>query len=117
MSQTQTSNAQQTPLPGTQEWKAFINMMPSPDKYKTLVVTGSILVESSKPGYKLVAAEPQGINPAILILEVQPDPVAGFEEVELRYEQQVASADQYESVVVRIAGQEDVFIKEIGKAF
>jgi hypothetical protein len=114
MSQTQTlATAGQTA--STQEWKAFINMMPSPDRERTLVVTGGITGDS-RTEYKIVPAEPQGINPRILILEVQPDP-RGTDEVALRYEQKVAGPDQYTSIVVRIAGQEDVVIKEIGKAF
>jgi hypothetical protein len=117
MSQTQTLSTPEQSTTTTQEWKAWVNMMPSPDPFKTLHVTGSILAESNKDGYRLAPAEPQGINPAILILEVQPEPARGIEEISLNYTQQVAGPDQYTSIVVRIAGQEDVVIKEIGKAF
>jgi hypothetical protein len=87
----------------TSDWYAWMNRMPpGPASFH---VTG--VVRLPTPGYdvKLVAATPQGINPAILILDLQVAPRPGIwpqvvTSVSARYDQSPAGT-AYQSVHVR----------------
>lgn len=97
------------------EWAAWVNTMPGTGK-PTLYVTGSLMAGPEKVRYELARAEPQGINPKILILEVRPNPTNGTNRIDLRFEEKVGSKDQYTSIEIRIAGRESVMIDKIEEA-
>jgi hypothetical protein len=120
-----TDTTSQVPVPGPVpsdtsrqqqgDWKAWVNSMPGTSKPK-LIVTGSFLAGPEKVKYALEPANPQGINPKILILQVIPDPTTGTHKQEMRFEQELGSKDQYTSLEIRIPGRESIMINKIEEA-
>lgn len=82
----------------------------------TLHVSGAIMAGPEKVRYELVRAEPQGINPRILILEARPTPTNGTNRIDLRFEEQVQGKDQFTSIEIRIGGRPSVMIDKIEEA-
>jgi hypothetical protein len=97
------------------DWAAWVNTMPGTGK-PTLHVSGVIMAGPEKVRYELVRAEPQGINPKILILEVRPTPTNGTNRVDLRFEEEVQGKDQFTSIEIRIGGRPSVMIDKIDEA-
>lgn len=56
------------PTLGGKSWTAILDLQPGPGKTPTLRVQGSVEVPSPQHSAKLERAEPQGINPKILLL-------------------------------------------------
>jgi hypothetical protein len=56
------------PTLGGKSWTAILDLQPGPGKTPTLRVQGSVEVPSPRHSAKLERAEPQGINPKILLL-------------------------------------------------
>lgn len=89
-------------------FKAVLNKMPIGKP--RLYVTGQ--VEAPTPGWtvKLVRAQPQGINPLILILELQATQPTGqvnqvVTRMDVRYDEDPAKED-YTNVTIRYEGEE-----------
>lgn len=96
-------------------WSAWIDAMPSPDQSSpTLHVKGQVEVHHQAVNVVLQRAEPQGINPAILILDVVTQyPTRATNGVRDLHYSEPAEIGQYESVHIRIPDNEDVFIEMI----
>lgn len=102
----------EAPIPiDTSNWYAWIDLMPGATR--ALYVQG--IVTMPTPGYdvKLVTASPQGINPAILILDLKITRKKGLfpqvvTEIPVRFEQTGSIA--YQSVNVRIPGGSDIVL-------
>jgi hypothetical protein len=59
------------PILAHKDWSAFVNAMPGPGpRNRDLIVTGQVQLGVAGQGVSLKIMEPQGINPAILMLEV-----------------------------------------------
>ncbi len=91
--------------PKTKEWSAWIDLMPV--NKPTLHVTGQVETSASNVQPKLAEAEPQGINPSILILVLTLENSGGdgstaFAFHEARYEKP-AKKGQYTEVHIRFA--------------
>lgn len=108
-----TSQQQDTTQKG--EWAAWVNTMPGTGK-PTLHVSGAIMAGPEKVRYELARAEPQGINPKILILEVRPAPTNGTNRIDLRFQEEVQGKDQFTSIEIRIGGRQSVMIDKIEEA-
>lgn len=87
---------------GGSKWEAIQNLQP-PLKTPggTLTVTGSMEYGDPSGNPVLQKKSPQGINPQILMLEVVPPTDAkGRKVVELKYQEDLQTADQHTSVEV-----------------
>lgn len=101
------------------EWAAWINMMPPGPP--TLHVTGVLNVESESDGASIVFAGLSKRNPPILLLDVIPKNIfiprePGDKKIRLHYTQQAIDG-QFHSVVVRLPDGTAVTIDDILLAF
>ena len=94
-----TTGGESKPAERFKDWTAILNLQPivQPDPLR---VRGEYFLDRRCGGATLRAAEPQGINPNILILEIVPggDGDGGWETVEGRFP---AQGGQYDSVQIR----------------
>ena len=96
------------PAPATRNWKAWEDRQPSPGSGPTLHVVGEVQTSNTNQTPHLDEATPQGINPAILILDLSittsgvGNTVMGWKPV--KFEKKV-SPGQHTSVDVRWEGQ------------
>jgi hypothetical protein len=102
------------PVPETSNWKAVEDRQPPGVRLK---VTGTVTTTRSNQEPRLTKAIPQGINPAILLLDLTitttgevGNDVMGKRQVEYREE---IKAGQYTSVEVRYDGQRIAMIDPI----
>jgi hypothetical protein len=72
------------PTLGTDGWSATLDLQPGPGKTPTLRVKGSVEVPSPRHGARLERAEPQGINPSILLLHTVIIPPEGIHPPQVR---------------------------------
>ena len=90
------------------DWKAFIDLQPilqTPGG--TLRVIGKVDTQNTNEA-KLLKREPQGINPAILLLEIiELDFAPAENPQEVRYEEGLQATDQYSSIEI-FAGDKKV---------
>jgi hypothetical protein len=97
----------------TRDWKAWVNKMPiQPTPGGTLHVTGEVDTQSTDQA-SLIRKVPQGINPAILLLELQ---VGGF--VPAKNPQKVhytegLTTEVYTSIEIHYAGKKIAEITDI----
>lgn len=109
------TTAQQPDTTQKEEWTAWVNTMPGTGK-PTLHVAGVMMAGPEKIRYDIAKANPQGINPKILILDVMPTPTNGTNRIDLRYQEEVKSKNQYTSIEIRISGRPSVMIDKIDEA-
>lgn len=94
--------------PQTKDWKAWEDRQPGPGKEVKLIVTGQVQTSNSNQALQLKEAVPQGINPAILILDLSitssgvGNTVMGWKEA--RFEKKV-SPGQHTSIDIHSEGQ------------
>lgn len=91
----------------TRDWAAWVNLMPPlPTPGGTLHVTGEVDTHSTKFAF-LKRAEPQGINPKILILDlmVQAGIVPAKNPQRVHYTEALKEKQQYTSVEIRYEGK------------
>jgi hypothetical protein len=112
---TKDTTAQQQDTTQKGDWAAWVNTMPGTGK-PTLHVSGAIMAGPEKVRYELARVEPQGINPKILILEVRPAPTNGTNRIDLRFEEEVRSKDQFTSIEIRLGAKGSVMIDKIEEA-
>ncbi|MGH6791663.1 MAG: hypothetical protein ACRECF_02855 [Methyloceanibacter sp.] len=100
------------PAPETKEWKARQNLMPGPSQPK-LIVIGKVQTSNTNQTPHLGETVPQGINPAILLLDLTitasgvGNTVMGWRDV--RFEKPIRK-DQYSSIEILWNG------KKVGSA-
>ncbi len=101
-------------VPDTSNWKAVENRQPPGVRLK---VTGTVTTTRSNQEPRLTKAVPQGINPAILLLDLSIETsadvgsdVMGKRDVEYNEEIQ---AGQYTSIDIRFGGKTIKVIDEI----
>lgn len=107
------SGGETIPSERFKDWTAVLDLQPIVDP-EPLRVGGEYFLDRRCGGVTLRIAEPQGINPRILILEVVADGPGdgGWETVKGRFK---ATAGQYDSVEIRDAdgNRTTVDVKEV----
>jgi hypothetical protein len=93
-------------LPNTKNWKAWQNLQPpGPPR---LIVTGQVEVSNTNQNANLSEHVPQGINPAILLLDLTITTSGAGNTVmtwrDVRFEKQITK-DQYSGVDILWQGQ------------
>jgi hypothetical protein len=109
------------PEPGYRSYEAWIDLMPRANE--TLHVKGEVTVPTTGYKAKLVEAEPQGINPAILLLRLELTKAPGragdvVTTLDVRYSR--LHAKQYKEVQIEEEGHpsktvpvKEVHVKEV----
>ncbi|MDB5198716.1 MAG: hypothetical protein JWO92_679 [Chitinophagaceae bacterium] len=96
----------------SKNWKAWVDTMPL-QKGGKLYVHGDIKVSDIKIKYSVIRSEPQGINPVILLLEVQPKPDAGDNSFHLEYHEQLQDPTKYTQITIQVPPDETVDVEQV----
>ena len=96
-------------------WKAFIDLQPiQKTPGGTLRVIGKVDTHNTNEA-KLHKREPQGVNPAILLLEIiELDFVPADNPQEVRYEEGLNTTDQYSTIEIFVEDEKVAIIENIG---
>ena len=99
--------------PNTKDFSAWINLMPGTEP--KLIVTGRVETNSGSLQPHLVEADPQGINPKILLLNLTIVDSGGIGTADINYRdtrfEKPAVKDQYIDVEVIFEGKSCVSMK------
>lgn len=113
------TSVNETPKPvDTVDWYAWMNRMPPGPAAFHLI--GTVLVPNPGVTARLTRAEPQGINPAELIVDLVLEQKPGFwpqvvTSVSVRFDEAPSGAN-YAGVLVRVAGSEGIHL-DVESAF